>query len=87
MSEVQNITPPVPESPVPQPKLLDLSKDLYEGGKADERQIPQYVDVAKQKGLLSEKVDFTGGTLMTIYMAAAAEAGRPGSPVHVKYPF
>jgi len=81
MSEVQNITPPVPESPVPQPKLLDLSKDLYEGGKADERQIPQYVDIAKQKGLLSEKVDFTGGTLMTIYMAAAAEAGRSGSPV------
>lgn len=80
MGEAQT-TQPVPESLTPQPKLLDLSKDLYEGGKADERQIPQYVDVAKQKGLLSEKVDFTGGTLMTIYMAAAAEAGRPGSPV------
>lgn len=81
MTEVQPTSPVVPEQPVPQPKLLDLSKDLYEGGKADETQIPQYVGVAKQKGLLSEKVDFTGGTLMTIYMATAAEAGRPDSPV------
>jgi hypothetical protein len=73
---------PNPEVPQQEPKLLDVSKDLYEGGKADESKLAEYVETAKQKGLLNnERLDLTGGTLMTIYMAIAAEAGRSDSPV------
>ncbi len=72
----------VEDEDVPQPKLLDLSKELYEGGKADEAKLAEYVATAKQKGLLDhELLDLTGGTLMTIYMAVAAEAAKPDSKV------
>ncbi|MDP3970905.1 MAG: hypothetical protein Q8P90_04345 [bacterium] len=62
--------------------LIDASK-LYEGGKADEGQLAAYVRTAQERGLLDkQKLDLTGGTLMTIYMAVAAEAAKPGSSVN-----
>jgi hypothetical protein len=64
------------------PKLIDLSKELYEGGKADITKIKKYVDVAKEKGIGSvEKLDLTGGTMMAIYASVSAEAGKPESSV------
>jgi len=78
----QKITSEGHEVPQQEPKLLDVSKDLYEGGKADETKLAEYIEIAKQKGLLDkEKLDLTGGTLMTIYMAVAAEAAKSGSNV------
>ncbi|EKE11068.1 MAG: hypothetical protein ACD_15C00141G0001, partial [uncultured bacterium] len=64
------------------PKLIDLSKELYEGGKADITKIKEYVDIAKAKGIANvEKLDLTGGTMMAIYATVSAEAGRPESSV------
>lgn len=78
----EKITPEIYEGSQ-QAKLLDLSKDLYEGGKADESKLKEYVETAKQKGLLdNEQLDLTGGTLMTIYMAVAAKAAEANSNVH-----
>ncbi|PJA62972.1 MAG: hypothetical protein CO161_03560, partial [Candidatus Portnoybacteria bacterium CG_4_9_14_3_um_filter_44_9] len=78
----EKFTPEGHDVPQQEPKLLDVSKDLYEGGKADETKLAEYIEIAKQKGLLDkEKLDLTGGTLMTIYMAVAAEAARSGSNV------
>lgn len=78
----EKIIPEGHEAPQQEPKLLDMSKDLYEGGKADETKLAEYIEIAKQKGLLDkEKLDLTGGTLMTIYMAVAAEAAKSGSNV------
>jgi len=59
-----------------------LSKELYEGGKADATKIKEYVEVARQKGILeAERLDLTGGTMMAIYTAVSAEAGKPDSKV------
>jgi len=81
MSE-KNFTLEGRETPQAEPKLLDLSKELYEGGKADISKIREYVDVAKQKGITNaERLDLTGGTMMAIYAAVSAEAGKPGSKV------
>ena len=68
--------------PQQQPKLLDLSTELYEGGKADVTKIGEYVEVARKKGITdAERLDLTGGTMMPIYIAVSAEAGRPDSKV------
>lgn len=81
MSE-KDFTPEAHEAPQAEPKLLDLSKELYEGGKADVSKIGEYVEVARQKGVTdTERLDLTGGTMMAIYAAVSAEAGRPGSKV------
>ncbi len=70
------------EFPKEEPKIFDLSKELYEGGKAEVSKIKEYVEIAKKKGITEvEKLDLTGGTLMTIYAAVSAEAGRPESKV------
>lgn len=75
-------TPEGHEVPQQEPKLLDLSKELYEGGKADISKIRDYVEVARQKGVTdAERLDLTGGTMMAIYAAVSAEAGKPGSKV------
>jgi|GEM_PF-1765128 hypothetical protein len=81
MSE-KPFTPEGREVPQAEPKLMDLSKELYEGGKADISKIAEYVAVAKQKGVTdAERLDLTGGTMMAIYAAVSAEAGKPGSKV------
>jgi len=78
----EKFTPEAHKTPRQEPKLLDVSKDLYEGGKADESELAKYIEIAKQKGLLdNERLDLTGGTLMTIYMAVAAEAAKANSKV------
>lgn len=78
----EKFTPEGNEIPQQEPKLLDVSKELYEGGKADISKIGEYVEIAKQKGIKNaEKLDLTGGTMMAIYGAVSAEAGRPDSKV------
>jgi len=70
---------PMPQAKV---KLLDLSEELYEGGKANISKIKDYVEIAKQKGITEvEQLDLTGATMMPIYIAVSAEAGRPDSKV------
>lgn len=69
------------ETPKTEPKLINLT-ELYEGGKADISKISEYVEIARQKGITdAEQLDLTGGTMMAIYAAVAAEAGKPGSRV------
>ncbi|QQS43412.1 hypothetical protein IPM65_04630 [Candidatus Roizmanbacteria bacterium] len=71
-----------PQVPQSEPRVFDVSKDLYEGGKADIYQLAEYVKVARTKKVFDSKsLDLTGGTLMDIYMGVAAEAGKPGSKV------
>ncbi len=78
----EKFTPESRDVPEIEPKLIDLSKELYEGGKADVTKIGEYVEVAKQKGVTdAERLDLTGGTMMAIYAAVSAEAGKPGSKV------
>jgi hypothetical protein len=78
----EKFTPEAREAPQQEPKLIDLSKELYEGGKADISKIGEYVEIAKQKGVASaERLDLTGGTMMVIYAAVSAEVGRPESEV------
>ncbi len=79
---MEPVQPPrIPQEQDTDTTLLDASK-LYEGGKADEAQLAAYVQAAKERGLLDRpKLDLTGGTLMTIYMAVAAEAAKSGSSV------
>ncbi len=81
MSE-KKFPPEAYEVPQPEPKLFDLSKELYEGGKADILKIREYVKVAKEKGISDvERLDLTGGKMMVIYAAVSAEAGKPSSRV------
>ena len=78
----ESVQQSTPQESSQEPKLLDLSKELYEGGKADITKIKEYVDVAKSKGIDEvEKLDLTGGTMMAIYGAVSAEAGKPESKV------
>lgn len=78
----EKFTPEGHEVPQQEPKLLDLSKELYEGGKADISKIGDYIEVARQKGVTdAERLDLTGGTMMAIYAAVSAEAGKPESKV------
>ncbi|MDI6603360.1 MAG: hypothetical protein QME57_04645 [Patescibacteria group bacterium] len=78
----EKFTPEGREIPQQEAKLFDLSKELYEGGKADISKIRDYVEVARQKGVTdAERLDLTGGTMGAIYAAVSAEAGKPGSKV------
>lgn len=63
-------------------RVFDLSRELYEGGKAEISKLGDYVKTAQEKGVFQEKrLDLTGGTMMVIYAAISAEAGRPTSNV------
>lgn len=65
-----------------QSMTFDLSQELYGEGRAIEADLAHYIEVAKSKGILDQDaLTLTGGTLVTIYMAIAAEAAKPGSRI------
>lgn len=59
-----------------QPRLFDVSKELYEGGKAVEGDLASYVTKAQELGVFnSPRLELTGGTGMWVHGAIAAKAG------------